>query len=223
MTKTLVFLSVLFATVFASNTFANGPWEVRFQNMKLPSQALMEHYVWASPVLGSTTLMLGAQALSTNAATSFSSFSAQPDFPRNVVITPGGSTNSIAAGTAVVTGTNIYGKVISENFALTNNQTSATTGSKAFASVTSVAIPATDGASAQISVGVGQKLGVPRCLNNAGEYAFSEFNGAYETTRGTMAVNSTTVESNTFAPNGTMDGSKNVDLFYVQNFRCYGN
>lgn len=223
MTKLSVFLAVLFATVSIPNTFANGPWEVRFQNMKMPSQAMLEHYVWASPVLGSTTLLLSAQVLPTIAAQQFTSFSAQPDFPRNIVISAGGSTNSFAAGTATVVGTNIFGKVISEDFTIASNQTGSVTGSKAFASVTSVYIPPTDGALAQVSVGVGQKLGIPRCMNNAGDYVFSEIGGVYETTRGTMAVGSTTVQSNTFTSNGTMDGSKNVDLFYVQNFRCYGN
>lgn len=223
MTRAFIFLVTLLVMTFASNSFANGPWDVRFQNLKLPSQALMEHYTWSAPALGSTTLLLSASNANNGSATTFSSFLAQPDFPRNIVITPGGSTSKVGAGTAVVSGTNIYGKSISENFTISSTQNSATTGAKAFASVSSVSFPATTGGNVNVNVGVGSKLGLIRCVNNAGDYVFSELNGVYDATRGTLAVSSSAVESNTFSPNGAMDGAKNVDLFYVQNFRCYGN
>ncbi len=59
-----------------------------------------------------------------------------------------------------------------------------------------------------------------RCASQAGDYIWSVFNGAYETTRGTMGVSATAIESNTFTPNGTLDGAKDVNLFFVQNFQC---
>ena len=58
-------------------------------------------------------------------------------------------------------------------------------------------------------------------MTNAGDYAFDELAGVYASTRGTLANDATHIESNTFSPNGSMDGTKAVDLFYVENFRCY--
>jgi hypothetical protein len=82
--------------------------------------------------------------------------------------------------------------------------------------------PQASGAGVTLSIGTGTKLGITRCVKNAGDYDFDEFGGVYATTRGTMAVSATAVESNTFTPNSAPDGSHDVDLFYVQNFRCYG-
>jgi hypothetical protein len=219
-------LKIFFATLFVaailpSIAFA-GPWHSNFQDQKYPSQVALEHYSWLTPAAASAALLKSGAAV-TNAAgtTTVTTFLAQPAVPRNIVITTGGTTASIAAGTAVVTGTNIFGQSISENFTISADQNGATTGSKAFKSVTSVVFPAGDGAGATFSVGTGAKLGIPRCADDAGDYVFSIFDGAYESTRGTFAVDSTHVESNTFTPNGSPNGSKVVQLFYVQNYRCF--
>lgn len=217
-----VFFSIIFATltlVFTQN-ISHAAIRPFYQDVKLPTQAMLEHVTLTAPVAASSTLLKNAAAANNGASTTISSFSAQPDVARNIVITPGGTTANVGAGTAVVSGTNVFGKSISENFTISAAQSSASTGSKAFKTVTSVVFPATTGASVTISVGTGSKLGMPRCLNHAGEYVFSEFAGAYDSTRGTMAVNATAVESNTFIPNSSLDGSSNVDVFYVQNFRC---
>lgn len=60
-------------------------------------------------------------------------------------------------------------------------------------------------------------------MDRQGDVSFSEFDGAYETTRGTVRADSTLVSKNLFQPNGTMNGAKRVDLLYIQNYRCYGN
>lgn len=216
-----VFLAVVFATLLIPTAYANGPWNRFFQDAKMPTQAMLEHYQWLDPALSQTVLSAGAANI--NLPTTFSTFAAQPDFPRNIVITPTGSTGSVVAGTGVVTGTNIYGKVITENFSFTNAQSTATTGSKAFKTVTSVLFPAPNNTGVTVNVVTGIKLGIPRCMDVAGNYVFSEYEGVYETSRGTAAVNSTAVESNTFQANGTLDGAHDVDYFYVQNFRCYPN
>lgn len=225
MKKLFITLAVIAAMLSAPKTSFAGPWKNEFQNIKLPSQAMLEHYTWALPVGSSATYLKSAAAITNGSATTISSFSnsGAPDYPKNILLTPTGTTNNVAAGTAVVTGTNIFGKAISENFTIASAQSTATTGSKAFKSVTSVVFPAASGTGVTLSIGTGVKLGLIHCLNNAGEYVFSEFNGAYESTRGTQAVSSSAVESNTFSPNGSMDGAKPVDLFYVQNFRCFGN
>jgi hypothetical protein len=214
----------LITLLTASYANANGPWKILFQNEKLPSQALMEHYTWVNPAASSASYLLSGAAISSAAATTITSFThSSPDFPRNIVLTPTGTTSNVGSGTAVVSGTNIFGKAISENFAISSSQSTATTGNKAFKSVTSVVFPKASSSGVTLSIGFGTKLGLIHCLNNAGDYVFSEYGGAYETTRGTQAVSSTAVESNTFIPNGSLDGAHNIDEFYVQNFRCYGN
>lgn len=219
--KNFIFLSLL---LVSSSAFANGPWNRMFQNIKLPTQAVMEHKIWVNPAAASATKLVSAGTAATSLATTFTTFAAQPDFPRNIVITPGGTTANVGAGTAVVTGLNILGKTITENFAITSTQSTATTGVKAFASVSSVTFPATTGSAVTVSIGTGTKMGLIHCTDFAGDYVFSMFGGAYDATRGTFVasgVSTPAVESNTFAPNSAADGAHNVDLFYVQNFRCY--
>lgn len=220
MKQFMLFLAIIVATV-ATPAWASGPWQRFYQNIKLPSQAVLEHMSWAAPAVASTTLLKNAATLATSAATTISSFSAQPDFARNIVLTVGGTAASVGAGTAVVSGTNILGQAISENFTITLHQAGATTGAKAFKTVTSVVFPATSGSGATLSIGTGVKLGLSHCAANAGDYVFSEFAGAYDSTRGTLAVSSSAVESNTFSGNSAPDGSSAVDLYYLQNYACY--
>lgn len=219
------FFLALLALTMSTAAFANGPWYRSFQDYKFPTQAILEHYSWGSPIVATAAQLVSGGTLTTSQANTLSTFAHQPDYPRNVTITPTGTTANVGACTAVVSGTNIYGKAITENFSISSTQSTATTGNKAFASLTSVLFPSacTTGSGVTVNVGVGSKLGIIRCADDAGKYVFSEFNLAYETTRGTFATNATAVESNTFAPNGTMDGTKQVDLYYVENFRCYPN
>lgn len=222
MKKTLVFVALLAAIVAVPLAKANGPWQRMFQDIKTPSQAQLEHFSWLTPEAGNTVKLSTSAQANTSASTTISSFSAQPDFPRNIVITPSGNTTYVAAGTAVVSGLNIFGKSISENFSISFQQNTATTGSKAFKSVSSVLFPATSGPNVRIAIGEGVKLGINRCMDRAGDYLSSEFNNAYDSTRGTMAINASSVESNTFQSNSSLNGSR-VDLYYVENFQCYGN
>lgn len=212
------FFTILFVMLFSLT--ANAALQRFYQDAKLPTQAMLEHLSVANPAAASATLLTNAGAATNGSATTFSSFSAQPDFPRNIVITTGGTTANVGAGTAVVSGTNYFGKAISENFTISSAQNGATTGSKAFKSVSSVVFPAATGTGVTVSIGTGVKLGMPRCLDDAGKYVFSEFGGVYDATRGTMAVSASAVESNTFSDNSAPDGAHNVEVFYVQNFKC---
>lgn len=218
--KTFVALLLLAFTQSASADLG-GPWKILFQNQKMPTQAMLEHYVWSGPAAASATGIAASKVIaSTGGATLITSGLADIAVARNVTLTPTGTTANVAAGTAVVTGKSINGAAISENFSITSAQSSATTGSKAFKSVTSVSFPQASGSGVTLSIGIGSKLGIPHCMDRAGEYVFSEFNSVYDTTRGTMAVSSAAAESNTFTSNTSLNGSR-VDLFYVQNFRCF--
>lgn len=205
-----------------SQAFAGGPWDVKFRDEKLPSQSVLDSDHKLIPLLGTATAIKSAAAISsTGGPTVISTFTAQPDVTRNILLTPTGTTSNVAAGTAVVSGLNILGHPITENFSITSTQSTATTGAKGFKSITSVSFPQAGGTGVTLSIGTGTKLGLKRCLDDAGKYVFSEFGGVYDTTRGTVAVNATAVESNTFISNSALDGVHNVDVYFVQNFRCF--
>ncbi len=195
-----------------------------FRDVKLPTQVVMEHQKWATPLLASTNYIVTTNVGTTsNAAAAITTFAHQPDYPRNLTITPSASTAQVGACTITVTGTNIYGATITEDFSISSTQSSATTGNKAFATVTNIAMPAaceTTPYQATWIVGIGAKLGVKHCTAQAGDLVFSVFGGAYESTRGTLGSDSSHVESNTFTCTGTMDGATQVDVYYVQNFGC---
>jgi len=78
---------------------------------------------------------------------------AQPDYPRCLVITPGGTTANVAACSITVDGLDVNGAVISEDFAFADAQSSATNGSERFASISNINIPTQDGADVTFSVG----------------------------------------------------------------------
>ena len=196
-----------------------------FQDAKLPTQQLVEKQTITDPAAAGSTNVLSANAGNTStAAASATTFLAQPDVPRNLSITPGGTTADVAACTVTVTGTDYFGRTLSEGFAFLANASTATVGSKAFKTVSSVSFPANCEDSpftATWSVGFGEKLGLKRCLANAGNVLMSTVAGAYESTRPTVAANVSQVSGNTADFNGTMNGSNDFEIFFFQNYGCF--
>lgn len=169
---------------------------------------------WTDAANGNATLLKSAQATSASVTTTVTSFSAQPDYPRNIVITPGGTTGDVPAGDIIVTGTNIRGDVITETFTLTANQSAAQTGNKAFATVTSVVFPIQDGAAATYGVGTGVKFGLARNLSEAAIIdAFAD--GVREGTAATVANSATVIESNTVSTNTAPNGSRDFVVYMM--------
>lgn len=195
-----------------------------FQDAKLPTQQMIEKQTFSNLVAAGTANVLSAHAGNTSsAAASATTFVAQPDSARNLVITPGGTTNDVANCSITVLGTNYKGQSISEAFAFAANASSATTGSKAFLTVTSVVFPSNCEDSpygATWSIGYGEKIGVKKCMDSAGHILFSTLNGAKEGTAPTMSVDVDELEKNTADFNGTMNGSNDFELFFFQNYRC---
>lgn len=136
-----------------------------------------------------------------------------PPYPRNLVITPGGTTADVAACSITVTGTNIADEVIMEDFAFAANATAATTGAKAFKTVTSIAIPIQDGAAATFAVAFGDKLGLPFLLTQR-PLLWAKDDGVIETTAPTVVVDADEIEKNTIDLNTAMDGSV-IDIYLV--------
>lgn len=222
MKKSFLVLSVLLALGFAASSQA-APKRM-FQDLRLPTQQIVEKQSFGALAAASANNVLSASAGPTSAAAaSVTSFAAQPDVARNLVITPGGTTGDIEACVITVSGTNKYDRSISETFTFVADQSTAVTGAKAFKSVTSVAFPAdceSGGFAATWSVGQGEKIGLKNCLDTAGDWLQSSVAGAYESTRATVVASASAVESNTADFNGTMNGSNSFVGYFFQNFRC---
>lgn len=149
----------------------------------------------------------GAQQVITTGLTS-------PDVPRNITATAGGTEADIKAIQVIVAGTNFAGEAITETLpAFTVNAAGTVTGSKAFATVTSVTIPAHDDTGATTAIGWGSKLGLPDKLAH-NTVLLAALDNVVEGTAPTVAVSATAVESNTVTLNSALDGSA-VDVYYL--------
>lgn len=182
-----------------------------YQYVQGRSRILSANYPTAD--LGTTTAVhaavtdTGVDVVVTTAIT-------DPDVPRNVTATAGGTAGDIKAIQVIVAGTNVWGQAITETLpAFTVNTAGTVTGSKAFATVTSITIPAHDGTGATTAVGTGAKLGLPTTLSRDTVVA-AYHNGAKEGTPPTVAVDSDEVEKNTVTLATALDGSDVIVDYY---------
>jgi hypothetical protein len=195
-----------------------------FQDARFPTQKMIEKQTVTDPAAaGSADVLSGHAGATSAAAVTVSTFVAQPDVPRNLVMTPGSTTADVGTCTVTISGKNINNQSITEDFAFVANTTLATTGAKAFKSISSVAFAASCEDSpytATWSLGYGEKIGVKACLDNTGDIIKSLLNGAVEGTAPTMVVDVDEVEKNTADYNGSMNGSNDFTLYFMQNNRC---
>lgn len=166
-----------------------------------------------SPAVGATTAVKaavtdnGAQQVITTGITN-------PDVPRCLTATAGGTAGDVKAISVVVVGTNIHDQVITETLpAFTVDTTGTVTGVKAFKTVTSITIPAHDGTGATTAVGTGAKLGLDAPLSRD-TVVRATFNGVRESTHPTVVVDSDEVEKNVVTLSTTLDGSAVIVDFY---------
>lgn len=213
------FLLVMFFTMLATAYVV--PTQ---RDIKPASQVMLEMQAFGTPTAAGTNTILNASAGPTSAAiATVSTFAGQPDVPRNLVVTPGGTTADVEACVVTVTGTNYFGRTISEAFTFLADASTAQTGAKAFKTVTSVSWAAScesGGFAATWSIGVGEKIGLKRCMADAGSWFQSSVGGAYESTRATIVADTDEVEKNTADFNGTMNGSNAFKGYFVQSFQC---
>lgn len=148
----------------------------------------------------------------------------QPDVPRNLLVKPAGTAGDVGNGIVVITGKNVEGAVITENFALTDGDTTVITGKKAFKSITKIQIPAGDGNYAgTISVGVGNALGLYHRLfpgyTAVKEVDITGTTRALRTLNGTNPTLTSSNEKiiclNTITPTTTPNGSTAYELYYI--------
>lgn len=137
-----------------------------------------------------------------------------PAVPRNITATAGGTAGDIKAVQVTITGTNYDDEVITETLpAFTVDTAGIVTGSKAFKTVTGISIPAMDGAGATVTIGWGDKLGLPfKLAQNTVLFAF--LGNTKEGTAPTVAVSATAVESNTVDLNSALNGTV-VDVYLI--------
>ena len=153
-------------------------------------------------VLGSTKTVHATVTCSGTAADITTAIT-QPDVARNLVVTGNaGSTEKIT-----ITGTNLAGATISEDFTLSG--TTPQTGAKAFKTVTNIHTPV---GSHTADIICGNVLGLINKIGGA-LMVKSLFNKAADA--GTLVTSASALESNTYAPAGTLDGTKVLDLYYV--------
>lgn len=130
-----------------------------------------------------------------------------PDVPRCVTATAGGTATDIKAITVTVNGTNMLNQVIQEVLpAFTLDTAGTVTGSKAFKTITSVVIPAHDGTGATTSIGTSAKLGLP-FTSPRNTILRAYLNDVVEGTAPTVTSSATAIESNTATLNSALNGT----------------
>lgn len=136
---------------------------------------------------------------------------------RNVVVTVTHG-SAVVACSGTITGTDKYGRVITEAWSVTAGTTSKTfTGAKAFKSVVSISITAAGDASADtIKLGTGNLLGLS--YPAAAPKIIAETQDGAAPTAGALVAASSSASADrrgTYAPNATPDGSKDFVVWYL--------
>lgn len=167
----------------------------------------------------STTAVLAATAGATTNTTVLAGIT-NPDVPRNLTVTGGGTTAQILDSVVTVNGYNIEGKPISEAFRFAASTGGTVTGVKAFKTVTSVVIGQQSGSGATFAVGTGNKLGANHRLFNQQTtvkvYTQSAAYGAYTLQNAPVIVSSEqNVENNTVTPATVPNGSLIYTIGYT--------
>jgi hypothetical protein len=129
-----------------------------------------------------------------------------PDVPRVLTATPGGTTANVTAVSCVVVGTDINGTVITETLpAFSAGASTAVTSVKAFATVTQITQPAC-GSAVTIAYGRGAKLGLPYLITrNTVRAAY--LNGVLEATAPTVTTHATDVAQCLAQLNSALNGT----------------
>lgn len=213
----------LFLSFFLTVT-AEAAVKRQFMDFKMATQAMLERQDFGTPVAaGAGTLGTGLAGPTSASAVVITSGFTQPDVPRNISMTPTGTTGDVESCVITLTGTNIKGQVITDTLTFSADASTIQSGTKAFKTLTSISFPAdceSGGFAATWSVGVGEKIGLKQCMANAGDWAWSSVGGTYESTRATVVVDADEVEKNTADFNGTMNGTNRFIGYFVQNFGC---
>jgi hypothetical protein len=120
----------------------------------------------------------------------------QPDLPRNITVK--GNAGGMA-GNVVINGHDKAGYAITETIALSGS--SEVVGSKAFARVTEIVLPARTAEANTVSIGLGVKLGLSRPIEATTDVKYATVDGTANAVSASDAGNGTITM--TTAPNGS--------------------
>lgn len=167
----------------------------------------------------SATAVLSSTTLSASADTTVTTGITNPDVPRALSVTVGGTASSVNTGAVVITGTNVEGKVITERFIMTIATTGVINGVKAFKEVTSVTAPKQAGSGVTITVGTQNILGVNHRLfrNNTTVKVYTQasvYGALTLQSAPTVVANEVDLELNTVLPATTPNGSLQFTIAY---------
>jgi hypothetical protein len=151
-------------------------------------------------ILAATELTTEAQTIATGII--------NPTISRNLIIV--GNVEGIT-GDVTIKGTNCNGEIITETLAL--NGSTVVEGEKAFKTVTEIDLPVQTAAGNTVSVGFGEKLGIPyKLAHNTILFAFLD--NVKEATDPTLTISSAILENNTIKLNSALS-SKIVDIYFI--------
>jgi len=190
-----------FAGILSSDVYGVEIDEMRLGHIQISA---------AEGVAASAAGVHAAITGSASAVTTVTTAITNPPCPRNITITPGGTTADVAACDITITGTNYQDKVITSAITFAANASTIVAGTKAFKTVTSISIPIQDGAAATFAIGFGELIGLPVMLTEK-PLVFALDDGAIMTAP-VIAYDSDEIEKNTIDLNGSLDGSV-YDIF----------
>jgi len=156
----------------------------------------------AAYILAATTLADGATTTKNAAA-----LAKQPECARVLSITGNAAT---ATGNVVFTGKDLAGATITETIVSTGAAT--VVGTKAFAYIDSVVLPARGAAADTISIGTADKFGIPYKLDRNTVLAI--YNNNTATTVASIGTNATDLCKNFIDPTQALNGS-DVDVYLI--------
>jgi len=169
----------------------------------------------------SATAIHAAITGSSSAVTAVSTSITDPDHPRVLKVTPGGTTADVSACDITITGTNVENKTITDTFTFAENGSTAVEGTKVFKTVTLISIPKQDGAAATFSIGATDKLGLFHRLypnqTTVREITYYDdaANVSLNTSEPTVVEHEVDIEKNYVTPDDTPDGSTPYIFAYI--------
>lgn len=205
-------------------THATWPWAKRFtagtlHYKNLYNQSFGYTETQKKAAAASATAVLAAVNGSLSAQTVTTSIT-QPDVPRALTVVVGGTAGHVADSRVTVTGTNVEGKTITEGLRTTAGATGTLTGTKAFKTVSSIAIEAQLGTGCTFSVGTQNKLGIYHRLWNQNT-TVKVYTGTtvYSTltlqAAPTVVTDDATIENNLVTPASAPDATKFFVICYT--------
>jgi len=206
--------------LFASDWYPGNPLvdselQTDVPGVTAPDEGRIAHLSWTAAEAAAASATAVHAAITDNGSEQvITTGITNPPCARNITATAGGTAGDIKAVQVLITGTNMLDEVITESLpAFTVDTAGIVVGNKAFKTVTSITLPAMDGTGATVSIGYGDKLGLPYLLTD-NNLLKTHLNHVLEGTAATIAMSATLIESNTIDLNSSLNGTV-VDAYLI--------